>query len=55
MVLCKDLVIQYVPFLDQLADILTKHLPSFWFIELSKLTVLPGQFILRSGGRLTNS
>ena len=55
-VLRQDIQIQYIPSIDQVADIFTKHLPSSQFITLrTKLFVVPRLVSLRGDVEPQNS
>ena len=55
-VLRQDIQIQYIPSIDQVADIFTKHLPSSQFITLrTKLSVVPCPISLRGDVEPQNS
>ena len=52
----QSLSVCYIPFEDQLADIITKALPTTRFLNLrAKLTVLPSPISLRGDDKQPNS
>ena len=53
-VLRKELLIQYVPSIDQLADVFTKHVPSCQFsVARTRLSVVPIPVSLRGDDKQT--